>query len=61
MAQTEGCVLSWDLVEEREKPESIRPQVLVRSDYPCKEITGKCATLSSCIGMRMMQADLTRR
>lgn len=32
MAQAGGCVLSWDLVEEKEKPEHIRPQVLVRSD-----------------------------
>lgn len=31
MAQVEGCLLSGDLVE-KEKPEHIRPQVLVRSD-----------------------------
>lgn len=32
MAQAGGCVLSWDLVQEKEKPECIIPQVLVRSD-----------------------------
>lgn len=39
MAQVEGYVLSWDLVEEKEKPEHIRPQVLVRSDTSLQRIS----------------------
>lgn len=32
MGQAEGCVLFWDLMEEKKKPEHIKPHVLVRSD-----------------------------